>query len=235
MITRVLVSAIVLVITNLIVGSISLSLGLLVAIMISAVAVIGLILLALLGFCVLLEKLGLVAPGWTDSRIDRLKTWALAKWRELPAWYKSEKHRIIEMMVQLLKGKEDEAKNPAAAWKSITLGLGFLLGVLVVRQTLHLSMAWSIGFVALGSILISVIVLSVSSRANPKEEADPQRVQVDSSPMETDLGIPSPELVELWAQFVILHRQGRLKDLLDADAKKSMRIEPQVTEHNRGE
>ncbi len=131
MITRVIVSAIVLVITNLIVGSISLSLGLLVAVTVSAVAVIGLILLAVLGFSVLLEKLGLVGPGWTDSRLERLKSWAMAKWRELPGWYESEKHRIIEMMVQRLKGKEAEAQNPGAAWKSIAMGLGFLLGVLV--------------------------------------------------------------------------------------------------------
>ena len=217
MITRVIVSAIVLVITNLIVGSISLSLGLLVAVTVSAVAVIGLILLALLGFCVLLEKLGLVAPGWTDSRLERLKSWATAKWRELPGWYESEKHRIIEMMVQRLKGKEAEAQNPGAAWKSIAMGLGFLLGVLLVRQTLHLSMAWSIALVALASVLFSVVVLAVGYRVTQREDSDQKSVQIVSSPVEAYPAVPSPELMELWARFVILHRQGRLKDILEAD------------------
>ncbi|MEW6348878.1 MAG: hypothetical protein AB1646_07420 [Thermodesulfobacteriota bacterium] len=235
MLNRVIISAIVLVITNLIVGSISLSLGLLVAVTISVIAVICLISLALLGFCVLLEKLGLVAPGWTDSRIERLKTWALARWRELPAWYKSEKHRIIDMMVQLLKGKEDEAQNPGAAWKSIALGLGFLFGVLVVRQTLHLSIGWSVGFVALASILISVSVLYVSARVSPKQKTNEEPAHADLRPVEPDPAVPSPEVLALWTQFLILHRQGRLKDLLDATAERPSPTESRVTEHRGAE
>ena len=237
MITRVIISTIVLVITNLIVGSISLSLGLLVAATVAAVAVISLILLALLGLCVLFEKLGLVAPGSTDSRLERLRNWVTTKWRGLPGWYKSEKQRIIEMMVQRLRGKETEADKPEAAWKSIALGAGFLLGVLIVRQTLHLSLAWSIGILASGCLLVSVLVLYVRSRFNPPEPVGLDLTDVGLRSVKTVSGsqsqnleatqavpgfaVPSPEVLELWTIFVSLYQQGRLNDLLAAASEET--------------
>jgi hypothetical protein len=219
---RVMLSAIVLIITNLIVGSISLSLGLVVAIVLAGVGLVAVVLLALLGLCVILERVGWLAPGWTDKKIDNLKQWAVRKWRDMPQWYRSEKQRIIEMVIQILRGKGKEAENPATTWRSVTIGLVLLLAIVLVKHTMHLTIGWSLVVVAIASLAISVPILyfrsPVDAGKNSKVETsgtvstDPMALHIEATPEEIQAALKA--LVELG-------RAGRLEAILDWGSERA--------------
>jgi len=214
---RILLSAVVLIISNLIVGSISLSLGLIVAVLAAAVGVLMIALLAVLGFCVVLERMGWLSAGWTDTRIDRLKGWGNKKWQNMPGWYRAEKKKIIEMTIEILKGKEREADEPVRMWQWVVVGLTMLVALLLVRQTLHISVGWSIVVVAVGSAVLAIPVAYLSNRRSrvqaPGSNArtrTPPSMQAENSPT------GSEEINEALKVLVELHRSGSLNRLLDA-------------------
>lgn len=212
---RVFLSAIVLIITHLIVGSISLSLGLLVAIVLAGAFAVTIILFAVLGACHTFEKLGWVSPGWTDSKIVSLKNWAKLKWTNLPGWYKTEKKRIIEMLIETLKGRERAAEE-VQIWKSAAVGLAVLFAVLLVKHSLRLSIGWSIGVVAVGSVLVAFPVLYVMARRSDRQAlqiGDNVKVSPRTHPQYQEDS--DKETKEALKYLVELHRSGKLKSLLE--------------------
>jgi len=212
-----MLSAIVLIITNLIVGSISLSLGLVVALVLAGVGIVAVVLLALLGLCVILERVGWLSSGWTDKKIDNLKQWAARKWRDMPGWYGAEKQRIIEMVIQILRGKGKEAENPASTWKSVTIGLVLLLAIVLVKQTMHLTIGWSLVVVAVGSLAISVPVLYFRSPGDAGKNAKPETPGTVSTDLNALQIEATPEEIERALKALVeLGRAGRLEAVLES-------------------
>ncbi|MBI5568426.1 MAG: hypothetical protein HY914_00620 [Desulfomonile tiedjei] len=213
---RIILSAVVLIITNLILGSISLSLGLVVAIILAGVALIALVFFALLGFCLMLEKLGWLSSGWTESKIDRLRNWASRKWHEMPAWYASEKKRIIEMLIDRLRRRKRDVDAPVKMWKWAAVGLIVLLAVVLVKYRLNLTVGWSLAVVALGSLVISVPVMYFTG---PKEESNGRAGgiahQGDPLTAVTGMDATPEEIRAALATLVELHRSGRLSAMLE--------------------
>jgi hypothetical protein len=223
---RIILSAVVLIITNLILGSISLSLGLVVAIILVGVALIALVFFALLGICLMLEKVGWLSSGWTDSRIDRLRTWATRKWHAMPAWYASEKKRIIEMLIERLRGREKSVAGPVKMWKWAAVGLIVLLAIVLVKYRLNLTVGWSLTVVALGSLVISVPVMYF---AGPKGESNGGSTDVahDGDPLRAVTGMDATpeEIRAALAALVELHRSGKLTALLERTSDTNSRSE----------
>lgn len=214
---RFVLSAVVLIVTNLIVGSISLSLSLIAAVMLVGVLVVALVLLTLLGLCVALEKMNWLSAGWTDTRIERLKGWARRTWRGMPSWYREQKRRTIEMLVATLKDKEAPREQGAVkVLKSSVVALVILLAIVLVKYSFHLSVGWSIAIVGVGCVIAAIPIVYVQSRASSREPVETDR---DSLPV----GLPASavdagtdELTAALKELVALHRAGRLTELLQA-------------------
>ena len=223
---RIILSAVVLIITNLILGSISLSLGLVVAIILVGVALIAVVFFALLGFCLMLEKVGWLSSGWTDSRIDRLRNWATRKWHAMPAWYASEKKRIIEMLIERLRGSEKKVAAPVKMWKWAAVGLIVLLAIVLVKYRLNLTVGWSLTVVALGSLIISVPVMYF---AGPRGESNNRSTDAahvgDPLRAVTGMDATPEEIRAALATLVELHRSGTLTALLERTSDTDSRPE----------
>lgn len=213
---RVVLSAIALIITNLIVGSISLSLGLIVAVILIAMILVALALFAALGLTTTMEKIGWLSPGWTDMKIAGLKNWVKEKWRNLPSWYIKQKRRMIELLIETLQGKE-ESTNTVNIWKSAVVGLIILLAVVLVKQSFSLSIGWSMVVVALGSAVVAIPVMYIAGRGKPSEKtravAEPS---VEKLPALVEIDADPQELKEALRTLVQLQRSGRLKLLLES-------------------
>lgn len=213
---RVFLSAIVLIITNLIIGSISLSLGLIAVVLLVGALVIAILLFAVLGVCITMEKAGWLSPGWTDRKMTSLKDWTKRKWHDLPGWYKRSKKRIIEMLVETLQS-EEQATEGIKIWKSAVIGLIILLAIILVKQALQLSIGWSIVIVAIGSVFVTVPVMYVMSgkqkSETPAVQSRPQSASLAST---SDLRATDEELTEALKVLVELQRTGRLQRLLES-------------------
>lgn len=213
---RVFLSAIVLIITNLIVGSISLSLGLILAAVLIGVLGIAIVLLAVLGSCIVLEKIGWVSTGWTDTKIEGVKHWAREKWRNMPEWYRNEKKRIISMLIERLKGKGEQAEDSVKIWKSVVSGLIILLAIVVVKHYFQTSIGWALVIVAVASLLITFPVLYIMSRRqSTKAAADPAPQPEVSLPTPSNTTAENDEMTEALQILMELHRSGKLQRLLD--------------------
>lgn len=213
---RVVLSAIAVIITNLIVGSISLSLGLIVAVILFAMILVALALFAALGLTTTMEKIGWLSPGWTDMKISSLKNWVKEKWRNLPSWYVKQKRRMIELLIETLQGKE-ESTNTVNIWKSAVIGLIILLAVVLVKQNFTLSVGWSIVVVALGSVFVAIPAMYIAGRGKPSEKtravAEPS---VEKLPSLEEIDADPQELKEALRTLIRLQRSGRLKLLLES-------------------
>jgi hypothetical protein len=213
---RVVLSAIALIITNLIVGSISLSLGLIVAVILIAMLLVALALFAALGLTTTMEKMGWLSPGWTDMKISAVKTWVKVKWHNLPSWYVKQKKRMIELLIETLHGKE-ESTETINIWKSAVIGLIILLAVVLVKQNLRLTVAWSMVVVAVGSVLVAIPAMYMAGRGKPAKRAnlvgEPSAEQLLSP---TEHEADPHELQEAFRTLIQLQRSGRLRLLLES-------------------
>jgi hypothetical protein len=216
--SRMILSAIVLIITNLIVGSISLSLGLIVTVVLMAVLAVALALLTLLGFAVAMERMNWVRQGWTDAKIDRVKAWATRSRDAMPDWYRIQKRRILDLLIEALKERETRPPESArlTALKSIVAGLLVLLSVTLLTHSVGMTVGWSLGLTAFGALVLSVPLMHIRSRMSQKgpeaqtemREAPAQR---EGSPRRGE----SEEDAEVWRAILALHRSGRLEQLLE--------------------
>ena len=225
---RIFLSAIALVIANLIVGSISVSLGLILAVVLIVMVAVTLGLFAALGLSTTLEKVGWLTPGWTDTKILGLRRWAKEKWHNLPTWYLEQKRRMIELLIETLKGKE-EAADGIRIWKSVVAGLIFLLAIVLVRQNLNLSVGWSIAVVAVGSVFVAIPVLYFKGTGRPADDLRGPSGAFPANLFLTDEVTADPEEVKVaLAELIRLRRTGRLKHLLDSPVlgDRDGKIEP---------
>jgi hypothetical protein len=217
---RVFLAAIVYLITNLIVGSISVSLGLIVMVILVGVLAVAIVLLSVLGFCIVLEKMGWVSPGWTDAKIDRLKAWAKQKWRNMPEWYREEKKRIIRMLIETLKGKGEETEDSLKIWKSVVTGLIVILAIVIVKHYFQVSVGWALAIVAIGSLLITFPVLYIMSRRQePSTSQEEPSVNLPAQPSPKKIAaatVTSDEMDEALQGLLELQRTGKLKQLLES-------------------
>lgn len=212
---RLFLSAIAIIVTNLIVGSISLSLGLILGVVLIFMVGAVLVLFAALGMSTTFEKVGWLRAGWTDDKILRLKRWAVEKWRNLPGWYIQQKRRIIELLIEALKGKEEDVDS-IKIWKSVVIGLVILLAIVLVKQNFQLSIGWSIVVVAIGSVLVAVPALYITGKgiASVPSSSPPKLADIVPSP--ESLGVDPDELREALRELVFLKRSGKLKIFGDA-------------------
>ena len=212
---RVILSAIVLIITNLILGSISLSLGLVVGVILAGVALVAVVFFALLGFCLMLERVGWLSQGWTDVKIDRLRNWAREKWHGMPTWYRSEKKRIIEMLIEMLRGRERAIGEPVKMWKWAAVGLIVLLAIVLVKYRLQLTTGWSLAVVAIGSLIVSAPIMYFTGLKTklPANTDDGNEALTDFPAFKAIEATPE-EVSAALATLVELHRSGRLKALM---------------------
>ncbi|MCA1960696.1 MAG: hypothetical protein LDL33_07860 [Desulfomonile sp.] len=212
---RFVLSAVVLIVTNLIVGSISLSLSVIAAVMLIGALVFALILLALLGMCVVMEKLNWLSAGWTDAKIERLKAWAGRTWRGMPLWYHEQKRRTIDMLIKMLKEKEaPEPHGAVRMLKSAVAALTILLAIVLVKYSLNISVGWSIALVTVGCVIAAIPVVYVKNRyaANEPEETTGKPLPIELLSVEA-LGVKSDELITALQELLELHRSGRLREL----------------------
>lgn len=214
---RFVLSAVVLIITNLIVGSISLSLSVIALVMLAGVLVLALVVFSLLGLCVVMEKMNWLSPGWTDTKIERLKAWAGRTWRETPSWYRDQKRRIIQMLIETLKEKEVPGQHGVVKMlKSAVVGLLVLLAIVLLRYSFNLSIGWSIAVVAVGCVIVAIPVLYVKSRYPASGRTEDETAPFpEIVPSAVEVGAESDELIAALKELVALHRAGRLTELLD--------------------
>ncbi len=219
---RLFLSAIAIIVTNLIVGSISLSLGLILGVVLIFMVGVVLVLFAALGMSTTFEKVGWLRAGWTDDKILRLKRWAGEKWRNLPGWYIEQKRRMIELLIESLKGKEEEADS-IKIWKSVVIGLVILLAIVLVKQNFQLSIGWSIVVVAIASVLVAVPALYITGKgvASTPPSSPPKRADIVPSPESLD--IDPDELREALRELIGLKRSGKLKLLGEASPLEPLR------------
>ncbi|MEW6140103.1 MAG: hypothetical protein AB1733_17910 [Thermodesulfobacteriota bacterium] len=212
---RLFLSAIAIIVTNLIVGSISLSLGLILGVVLIFMVGTVLVLFAALGMSTTLERVGWLKAGWTDDKILRLKSWAGEKWRNLPGWYVEQKRRMIELLIESLKGKE-EAADSVKIWKSVVIGLVVLLAIVLVKQNFQLSIGWSIVVVAIGSVVVAVPALYITGKgiASTPSSSPPKRVDIVPSPESLDMD--PDELREALRELIVLKKSGKLTLLGEA-------------------
>jgi len=213
---RFVLSAVVLIVTNLIVGSISLSLSLIAAVMLIGVLVVALVLLALLGMCVVMEKLNWLSVGWTDTKIERLKAWAGRTWREMPSWYRDQKRRTIDMLIKMLQDKEaPEQRRPVKMLTSAVVALMILLAIVLAKYSLNLSVGWSIALVTVGCVIAAIPIVYVKGRYAESETTDTaSELLTVAMPSAAGVGAESDELTAALQDLIALHRTGRLRELL---------------------
>jgi protein-S-isoprenylcysteine O-methyltransferase Ste14 len=230
--SRFILSAIVLIITNLIVGSISLSLGLMVTVGLAAVAVVSVALLTLLGFAVAMERMNWVRRGWTDAKIDRVKAWLNTTREAMPDWYARQRTRILDLLIEALKQRETRPPDSArlATMKFIVVGLLALLSVTLLRHSAGLSVGWALALTAFGALIVSVPIMRFRSNRLHTETDRPRRTGESPEvrgPREALVGQGDlNENAEAWQTILALHRSGKLRRLLEEPPDLSVEMRP---------
>jgi hypothetical protein len=189
--TRQLLSVMGLIMAQLVFGGISLSLGVMVGVLLLGVAIIVLLALAACGFCFILERLGLVAAGWTDEQLQRLKVWAKGSPQMITLWKDSIKKEIRDYLEDRPDTTEQRLINRIKRLQVIVIMQAIVIAILLVMQTTSLSVRGAIlVVVALGAV-IAVATLYMTNAAPELREpfVDPfvgegHRADLPGSPSE---------------------------------------------------
>jgi hypothetical protein len=231
---RVILSVTALIITNLIVGSITLSLGVIVAIVLGGVAAVAVVLLAVVGFCTVLERAGWLRTGWSDEQIQRVRAWAMGTWQDMPAWFRREKRKILGLLIDMLKGRQEQPDTGTQGWKSIGIGLIIILAVVLAKHSLRISAGAAVLVVTVGALVIVLPALYFLNRKSREDlaETPPEKKPEVQRPAQVELPAMARsstalkdaaviEMAEMLDYLLRAYRTGQLRSLVEPEPGRS--------------
>lgn len=183
--TKHIVSLIGLIIAKLAMGGISLSLTLIAIVLLAGMAVLAVFALAVCGACFILERIGWLARGWTDRKLDQIKHWARSCPHKIGSWKKDIKRQIIEYLRDEDEREEDPLATRIKVLQAIVVGLSILVAVLLVKYYVNLSLWLAVAVVAaaVGTIFLAgYYLLSILSGSEPDEQAQTETAQAVADP-----------------------------------------------------
>lgn len=183
--TRPILSALGIIVANIILGTISVSLTVVALFLLGGIAIIVLISLAFIGLFFILEKIGLLKHGWTETKVHALWEWAKSSPEAIRLWKEDIKRQIIEYLKRRKPGEDDEVsrlKEEIERLRAIVIALLILVAILLVQRATELSFWWATAIVATAGALITVISISLKAREPGLEDADLESAQKDAIP-----------------------------------------------------